>query len=125
MAETILAFRVADPEICDAINLLADAALDAGIEIATQMRDPTDTQEVIEFGGASHALQAVLMQARRRGISDQAMFAALATAIGAFAKRQQLGHIDCVCAQLAHRGANAARAVTEEEALAVPTMGNA
>ena len=124
MAETLV-YQVADAEICARIVMLADQALDAGIEISTQMDPPGTAQAVIDFGGVSHALQAVLKQAGRRGISDNEIFAALATAIGAFAKHQQLGPIDCVCAQLAHNGARSARAVSEAEAQAFPTRGTA
>jgi len=120
-----LVFQVADAEICARIVTLADETVAAGIEISTQMDPPGTAQAVIDFGGVSHALQAVLKQASRRGIGDNEIFAALASAIGAFAKDQQLGPIDCVCAQLAHNGARAARAVSEAEAQAFPTRGNA
>lgn len=124
MAETLV-FQVADAEVCERVVKLADETLTAGVEIARQMDPPGTPQSVIDFGGTSHALQAVLKQAARRGIGDNEIFAALATAIGAFAKHQQLGPIDCVCAQLAHNGARAARAVSEAEAAAFPTRGNA
>jgi hypothetical protein len=124
VAETLV-FQVADAQICARIVMLADQALDAGIKISTQMDPPGTAQAVIDFGGVSHALQAVLKQAGRRGIGDNELFAALATAIGAFAKHQQLGPIDSVCAQLAHNGARSARAVSEAEAQALPTRGTA
>ncbi|PHY20785.1 hypothetical protein [Caulobacter sp. BP25] len=124
MSETLV-FQVASAEICERVVWLADETVAAGIEIARQMDPPGTPQQVIDFGGTSHALQAVLKQARRRGFGDDAIFAALASAIGAFAKHQMLGPIDCVCAQLAHNGARAARAVSETEAADLPTRGNA
>ena len=124
MAETLV-FEVADAETCARIITLAGDMLDAGIEISIQMRRPGDTQQVIEFGGVSHALQSIIKQAARRGIGDNEVFCALATAIGAFAKHQTLGPIESVCAQLAHNGVRSAHAVTLTEAEALPTRGNA
>lgn len=122
MAE-VLVFQVADAVICAQIFMLADQTLDAGIEICRQMDPPGTEQAVIDFGGVSHALQAVITQARRRGIGDNEVFCALSTAIGAFAKHQQLGSVTSVVAQLANNGVKAAYAVSEIEAEALPPLG--
>lgn len=125
MGEAFFTTVVADAPMCEHINKLGDAIIAAGHGIAIQMAQPGDTPQDFEIAGVSHALQTVIVQAHRTGMSDQALFVALATAMASFATKQELGPIHTVCQQLGIKAEKAARAVLADAHKGFPTRGNA
>ncbi|HJV42385.1 hypothetical protein [Caulobacter sp.] len=125
MADVVVTPVVADAPICERINQLGDEIIAAGRTISVQMHMEGDTAETYQIGGVSHALQTVLQQAHRSGMTDHALFVAFATAVGYFANAQALGPIETVCQQLGIKGAKAARAAQASLAAGFPTRGSA
>jgi hypothetical protein len=125
VADIVLTPVVADAPICERINQLGDEIIAAGRTISVQMHIEGDTAETYQIGGVSHALQTILQQAHRSGMSDHALFVAVAAAVGYFANAQSLGPIETVCQQLGIKGAKAAHAARASLEIGFPTRGTA
>jgi len=116
---------VPDAPICERINRLADEMVVTGREIARQMTPVGQSANAVASNGVSHALQAVIMQATRAGVSDEALFCAVATAVGYFARLQKLGPPRVVCDQIGARGFDAVQLALDASRTGFPTRGNA
>lgn len=89
---------------CIAANSLAAALIRASREVSVLVMLPDDTEEVHNVNGIAHALQAVIQQARRAGSTDEAIFKALAVALGLYLDTQIMGFADQVALQLLRGG---------------------